>query len=77
MVGPAGLEPATKGFTCTEHFCTERTISSPSIEVTGGAREALACYQEHCSSQVVSAPSRSVLLAWLRIAISLSDSPSC
>ena len=44
MVGPAGLEPATKGFTLTERFCSERTISSPSIEVIGEVRDALACY---------------------------------
>jgi len=43
MVGPAGLEPATKGFTVPDHFWTERTISPPTIGRLFRVRDALAC----------------------------------
>ena len=72
VVGLAGLEPATKGFTSPRRFRREWTISSPATSRRAsrcGVRDALACHQGHCSPQVVSAPSGGVPPAWLRVAI--------
>ena len=42
LVGPAGLEPATRGFTVPDHFRTERTYLTTHNRLI--AQDALACY---------------------------------
>ena len=45
LMGPAGLEPATKGFAVSPRFREERTISSPAI-----ARAIVRVRDAHCLS---------------------------
>src|SRR5262249_28958033 len=85
LVGPAGFEPATKGFTAAPGFPEEWTISSPSTSparewrATVRARDARSLSSRAIaglrrSSQVVSAPSGRLRPAWLRVAIGIGRS---
>jgi len=80
MVGPAGFEPATKGFTSAPMFPkgVDYLFTRAEQVEGGGVRDALACDQGplefapqgiELSPQVVSAPSGGVPPAWLRVAM--------
>lgn len=60
MVGPAGFEPATKGFTVVPMFPKGVdylfTRAFRIFEESGRVRDALACYQGHSDSPRGSAP---------------------